>query len=74
MGMRNKIIGSIIIFLGIVSFCSSVILLILQKEPELVYSLFVGSFFAIIVGIVIFRHGFRGIVEAYRDGTPPGLR
>lgn len=33
-----------------------------------------GSIFAILIGVVIFRHGIRGVVKAYSDGTPRSLR
>jgi phosphate/sulfate permease len=72
--MINKIIGSIIIFFAIASFCYSVILFINQKEIEIALTLFTSSFFGVLIGMIVFRHGIRGVFKAYHDGTPPGLR
>lgn len=72
--MINKIIGIIIIIFAITGFCYSIFLFIIQKEPEIAFSLLTGGFFGVLIGMIVFRHGFRGVVKAYHDGTPPGLR
>lgn len=77
--MINKIIGSIVVTISIISFCSSIILLAIQynadqNSGEIILGLFSGGFFGTLIGMIIFRHGVRGVFEAYRDGTPKGMR
>lgn len=70
--MVNKILGSIAILLALFGIFISIRLF--KNAPDLGGILLAGSLFAILIGIVIFRHGLRGIVKAYSDGTPRSLR
>ncbi|MEI7539738.1 MAG: hypothetical protein WCJ36_03165 [Candidatus Saccharibacteria bacterium] len=60
--MINKIIGLITILLALLGIFISIGLF--KETPDLGWSLLAGSLFTILIGVVIFRRGLRGVAES----------